>query len=88
MNFKFKSTGLEKGFSFQSQRKAMSKNVQMSNYCIIAVILHASKVMLKILQARLQQYVNQELPDIQVAVQARFRKGSETRNQIVNMYGS
>ena len=45
------------------------------NYCIIALISHANKVMLKILQARLQQYVNQELLD----VQARFRKGKETR---------
>ena len=49
-----------------------------SNYCTIALILHASKVMLKILQVRLQQYVNRELPD----VQADFRKGRGTRNQI------
>ena len=48
-------------FSFQSQRKAMQKNVQAT-----ALISHASKVMLKILQARLQQYVNHELPDVQV----------------------
>ena len=46
-----------------------------SNYCIIALISHASKVMLKILQARLQQYVNRELPD----VQAGFRKGRGTK---------
>ena len=46
-------------FSFQSQRKAMPKNV---NYHTVALISHASKVMLKILQARLQQYMNQELP--------------------------
>ena len=51
----------------------MPKNVQT-----IALISHASKVMLKILQARLQQYVNHELPD----VQAGFRKGRETRDQI------
>ena len=51
------------------------------NYCTIALITHASKVMLKILQARFQQYVNRELPD----VQARFRKGRETRDQIVNI---
>ena len=51
-----------------------------SNYCTIALILHASKVMLKILQARLQQYVNCELPD----VQAGFRKGKGTRDQIAN----
>ena len=47
----------------------------------IALISHASKVMLKILQARLQQYVNRELPD----VQAGFRKGKGTRNQIANI---
>ena len=51
---------------------------ECSNYCIIVLISHASKVMLKIIQARLQQYVNHELPD----VQARFRKGRETRDQI------
>ena len=63
-------------FSFQSQRKAMPKNAQTtkkySNYgCIIALISHASKVMLKILQARLQQFMSHEIPD----VQAGFRKG-------------
>ena len=52
-----------------------------SNYHTIAVISHASKVMLKILQARLQQYVNHELPD----VQAGFRKGKETRDQIADI---
>ena len=54
----------------------------MLNYHTIAHILHASKVMLKILQARLQQYVNRELPD----VQARFRKGRGTRDQIANTF--
>ena len=54
---------------------------ECSSYCAIALISHASKVMLKILQARLQQYVNRELPD----VQARFRKGRGTRDQIVNI---
>ena len=55
------ATGVEKGqFSFQSQRKAMSKN-----YHITVLISCANKVMLKILQARLQQYVSQERPDIQ-----------------------
>ena len=49
-----------------------------SNYCTAALISHASKVMLKILQARLQQYANHELPD----VQAGFRKGRGTRDQI------
>jgi len=53
---------------------------QCSNYCIIALISHASKVMLKILQVRLQQDVNYKLPE----VQAGFRKGRGTRNQIVN----
>ena len=53
-----------------------------SNYRTTALISHARKVMLKILQARLQQYMNHELSD----VQAGFRKGRETRNQIVNVY--
>ena len=51
-----------------------------SNYCIIALISHANKVMLKILQARLQQYMNQELPDLEV--QAGFWKGRRIRDQI------
>ena len=54
---------------------------ECSNYLIIELISHASKVMLKILQARLQQYVNRELP----AVQAGFRKGRGTRDQIANI---
>ena len=53
---------------------------ECSNYCTIALILHTSKVMLKILQARLQQYVNRELPDFQ----AGFRRGRGTRDQIAN----
>ena len=53
-----------------------------SNYCTITLISHASKVMLKILQARLQQYMNHELPD----VQAGFRKSREIRDQIVNIH--
>ena len=53
-----------------------------SNYHTVALILHASKVMLKILQARFQQYVNRELPDIQ----AGFRKGRGIRDQIANIY--
>ena len=52
------------------------------DYCTIALISHASKIMLKILQARLQQYVNCELPD----VQAGFRKGRGTRDQIANIH--
>ena len=55
---------------------------ECSSYCTIALILHASKVTLKILQPRLQQYVNQELPD----VQAGFRKGRETRDKIANIH--
>ena len=55
---------------------------ECSNYCTIALISHASKVMLKILQARLQQYVNSELPE----VQAGFRKGRGTRGQIANIF--
>ena len=54
---------------------------EYSNYCIIALISHASKVMLKILQARLQQYLNRELPD----VQGGFRKSRGTRDQIANI---
>ena len=54
---------------------------ECSNYCTIALISQASKVMLKILQARLQQYMNRELPDVQVG----FRKGRETRDQIANI---
>ena len=72
------ATGLEKLFSFPSQRKAMPKNPQT-----IAQLhsSHTSKVMLKILQAWFQQYVNPELPD----VQAGFRKSRGTRDQIANI---
>ena len=55
---------------------------ECSNYHTIAIILHTSKVMLKILQARLQQYVNNELPD----VQAGLRNGRKTRDQIANIH--
>ena len=68
------ATGLEK-VSFHSNPK------ESSTYRTIALISHASKVMLKILQARLQQYVNGELPD----VQAGFRKGRGTKDQIANL---
>ena len=54
---------------------------ECSNYCTIALISHADKVMLKILQARLQQYINHELPDVQTG----FRKGRGTRDQIANI---
>ena len=73
------ATALEKVFSSQSQRKAMPKNLQ--NYHTIALIPHTGKVMLKILQAKLQRYVNHELPDIQ----AGFRKGRGTGDQISNI---
>ena len=63
-------------FSFQSQRNAMPNNTAQLHSS------HTSKVMLKILQARLQQYVNHELPD----VQAGFRKGRGTRDQIANIH--
>ena len=66
-------------FLFQSQRKAMLKNVQTPTQ--LHSLSHTSKVMLKILQARLQQYVNRELPN----VQAGFRKGRGTRDQISNI---
>ena len=69
------ATGLEK-VSFHSNAK------ECSNYCTIALISHASKVMLKSLQARLQQYTNHEFPDIQVG----FRKGRGPRNQIANIH--
>ena len=73
-------------------RRAMPKNIQTAliancnalvhSNCTIALISQASKVMLKILQARLQQYVNRERPD----VQAGFRKGRGTRDQIANIH--
>ena len=56
---------------------------ECSNYCTVACILHTSKVMLKILQARLQQCMNPELPD----VQAGFRKHGETKDQFANILG-
>ena len=57
---------------------------ECSNYCTTALISHASKVVLKILQARLQQYMNRELPD----VQAGFRKGRGTRDPLLTSTGS
>ena len=70
--------GLEK-VSFHSNPKGNVK--ECSNYRTISLISHASKVMLKVLQARLQQYVSRELPD----VQAGFRKGRGTRDQIASV---
>ena len=74
------ATGLEKVSFHSIPKKGNAK--ECSNYGTIALISHASKVMLKILQARLQQYVNRELPD----VQAGFRKGRGTRDQIANIH--
>ena len=73
-------TGQEKVRFHSISKKGNAK--ECSNYHIIALISHASKVMLKILQARLQQYVNHELPD----VQAGFRKGRGTRDQVANIH--
>ena len=73
------ATGLEKVSFIPIPKKGNPK--ECSNYCTIAFISHTSKVMLKILQARLQQYVNYELPD----VQADFRKGRGTRDQTANI---
>ena len=76
------ATGLE-NVSFHSNPKERQCK-ECSKYHTNALISHASKVMLKILQARLQQYVNRELPD----VQSGFRKGRGTRDQIANIPGS
>ena len=73
------ATGLERSVCIPIPKKGNAK--ECSNYHTIALISHASKVMLKILQARLQQYMNHELPDIQ----AGFRKGIGTRDQIANI---
>ena len=74
------ATGLEKVSFIPIPKKGNAK--ECSNYCTIALISHASEVMLKILQARLQQYVNQEL----LYCQAGFRKGRGTRDQIANIH--
>ena len=73
------ATGLE-DISFHSSPKEVQCQ-RILNYHTVALILHTSKVMLKILQARLQQYVNRELPDVQVG----FRKGRGTCDQIGNI---
>ena len=73
------ATGLERSVFIPISKKGNAK--ECSNYRTIAPISHASEVMLKILQARLQQYANHELPD----VQAGFRKGTGTRDQIANI---
>ena len=71
--------GLETSVFIPVPKKGNAK--ECSNYRTTALISHASKVMLKILQARIQQYVNHELPD----VQAGFRKGRGTRDQFANI---
>ena len=73
------ASGLEKSVFIPIPKKGNAK--ECSNYRTIALISHASKVMLSILQARLQQYVNRKLPDVQAA----FRKGRGTRDQIANI---
>ena len=73
------ATELEKGSFIPIPKKGNAK--ECSDYCTIALISHASKVMLKILQARLQQYVNRGLPD----VPAGFREGRGTSDQIANI---
>ena len=73
------ATGLERSVFIPIPKKGNAK--ECSNYRTIAFISHASKVTLKILQARLQQYMNHKLPD----VQAGFRKGRGTRDQIANI---
>ena len=74
------ATGLEKVSFIPIPKKGNAK--ECSNYCTIVLISHDSKVMLKILQVRLQQYMNCELPD----VQAGFRKGRGTKDQIANIH--
>ena len=73
------ATGLEKSVFIPIPKKGNAK--ECSNYHTIALISHTSKVMLKILQARFQQYVNHEIPD----VQASFRKSRGTRGQIAKI---
>ena len=73
------ATGLKKSNFIPLPKKGSTK--EYSNYQTIALTSHASKVMLKILQARLQQYLNQELPGVKPG----FRKGRGTRDQIANI---
>ena len=77
------ATGLQKDSFLSNTKKGNAK--ECSNYCTIVLMSHASKVMLKmlkILQASLQQYVNQEIPGVQVG----FRKGRGTRDQTANIH--
>ena len=74
------ATGLEKVSLHSSPKETNAK--ECSNFCTTALISHTCKVILKILQARLQQYMSHKLPDVQVG----FRKGRGTRDQIANMW--
>ena len=74
------ATGLKRSVFIPIPKKGNAK--ECSNYCTAALISHISKVMLKILQARIQEYLNHELPDVQAA----FRKVRGTRNQIANIH--
>ena len=74
------ATGLEKSVFIPIPKKGSAK--ECAHYCRIALISYAGKVTLKILQARLQQYLIWEFPDVQV----RFRKGRGTRGQIANIH--
>ena len=74
------ATGLQKSVLSSISKKGIVK--ECSNYHTVALISHASKVMFEILQARLQHFVNQELPDVQVGL----RKGRGPRNQISNIH--
>ena len=76
----FKSIKMERSVFVPIPKKCNAK--ECSNYLTTALISHTSKVMLKILQAQLQEYVNQELPD----VQARYRRGRGNRDQIANIH--
>ena len=74
------ATGLERSVYIPIPKKGNAK--ECSNYCTGVLISHASKVMLKILQARLQQYLNRELPNVQLG----FRKGRGPRDQIAKIH--
>ena len=76
------ATGQERPVFIPIPKKGNTK--ECSNYHTVALISHASKVMLKILQARLQQYMNQEFPDVQAGI----RKGRGNRDQIATFAGS
>ena len=73
------ATGLEKVNLIPIPKKGSTK--ECANHQTVALISHASKVMLKILHARIQHYVNQELPDVQAA----FKKGRGTRDKVANI---